>query len=66
MKLLVFVFASIAATAATVLPCAPDKGPMPKSVTIQSCDPAERCDLVRGRSFKADVQFTARKFFKHE
>lgn len=62
MKLIVFAFALVAITTATILPCPVEKGPMPKSVTIQSCDPTERCDFVRGRSFKADVLFTACKF----
>lgn len=58
---LIATLALIGTAAATVVPCTPDKGPFPMSVTIQDCDADERCSFVRGKSFKADITFTASK-----
>lgn len=59
--LLVVLLGLYGASSATVLPCPVDKGPMPKSVTIEECDAPDNCELIRGKHFKADVQFTARE-----
>lgn len=60
-KFLAVFLGLIAVSSATILPCSAGKGLLPKSVVVQDCDANERCSFVRGRSFKADVQFTARK-----
>lgn len=61
MGLVIVLFAMLGASAATVLPCPAGKGPMPKSVIIEGCMAPEKCELVRGQVFKAEVEFTARK-----
>lgn len=59
------VLASVAFTTGAILPCVGNNGPLPKAVVIESCDGIEeRCEFVRGRSFKADVTFKARKIKK--
>lgn len=54
------IFLSLASIAsAAILPCS-QSIPFPKSVVVEDCDGFEdRCGFVRGKSFKADVQFTA-------
>lgn len=53
-------FVLFAISAATLLPCSKEKGPMPKSVVMENCNGVDRCEFIRGALFKADVTFTAR------
>lgn len=57
-QLIIFLgFATVASAA--ILPCS-QSIPFPKSVFIEDCDGLEeRCGFIRGKSFKADIQFTA-------
>ena len=61
LRLVILLLGLLAVSSSTVLPCPGDKGPMPKSVSIEDCDGSEKCGFVRGKSFKADVTFTARE-----
>lgn len=62
-KQLVVLVALVTLASAKVMPCAGSKGPLPKLVTDDDCDldSDERCGFIRGKSFKADITFTARK-----
>lgn len=62
LKQFLTLFALIAVVTADILPCTSDKGALPKAVTIENCENLDdQCDFVRGKEFKADVTFKARK-----
>lgn len=64
-KTVVLLLATVAFATAAILPCVGNNGLLPKAVVVDSCDSSEeRCEFVRGKSFKADVTFRARKIMK--
>lgn len=59
-RLVVLLLVSASVTSGAILPCVSKGGPLPKAVVIEDCDGIEeRCEFVRGKSFKADVTFKA-------
>lgn len=59
MKQLIIFLSLASVVSAAILPCS-QSIPFPKSVFIEDCDGFdERCGFIRGKSFKADIQFTA-------
>ena len=66
MKILIAIFcATVPFVWTKLVPCASDKGPLPKSVVIANCDKDEVCDFIRGKSIIGDFEFEASKHSVH-
>lgn len=59
MKQLIVFLSFVSIAFASILPCS-QSIPFPKAVVIEDCDALDdRCAFIRGKNFKADIQFTA-------